>query len=264
MDIDKWMQFAIANFSQYFSVTVETLTRPGLRFAPVAVPAGGEEAGIATGKTGSQLNPQLVGFAVLSMFLGLTMNSLITKQPSGKELVAIEIVGLLFWFLYAAVVHFFCKLVKGRGTFLETVSVTVQVFATLYVLCSVLATTLAMIILIKPVKAYVAGLGGGLGQMVTDNPVTLFFLIHTILLLIYLPRALKPVHGFNLLQQIAVAIPTGFLILVHGVAMLFLTGTFWSVEVPVASSGRGAAASVALYRAPVSRPAAAVHRKTAA
>ena len=231
MEIDALQQFAVANFSQYFSVTIDTLTRPSVHFAPLAVAATADGGTIALGHAGTRLNPKLVSFAVLSMFLGLTMNSLITTKPTGEALFAIEVIGLLFWVLYAALVHVFCRLARGHGSFLETVSVTIQIFATLYVVCSVVATALAIIVKLKPVKLFIAGLGG-FGEMVADNPVVLFFAVHTILLLIYLPRGLKPVHKFNLFQQIAVALPTGFVILLHGVAMLFVTGTLWAVDPP--------------------------------
>lgn len=239
MDLESLYKFAVENFSQYFKVTVDTLIRPGLHFAPVAVAADGQEAGLPA-RTGSKLNPQLVGFAVLSMFLGLTLNSLINKRLEGEYLFVIEIVGLLFWGLYAVIVHLLCKLVRGHGSLLDTVSVTIQIFATLYVVCSLLATTLAMMVLLKPVKSFVSGLGS-IGEMVAENPVVLFFLFNTILLVIYLPIGLKPVHGFNLLQQIAVAVPTGFVVLVHGIAMIALTGALWSVDPSAAGLRAGEA-----------------------
>jgi hypothetical protein len=232
MDFEGLQKFAVANFSQYFSVTVDTLSRPGLHFAPLAVEATGPGTiPIDKARAGSQLNPQLVGFGVLSMFLGLTLNSLVSKRPDTKGILVIEIVGLLFWVLYAALVHLFCKLVRGRGAFLETVSVTIQVFATLYVVCSAITTALAMFIMLKPVNSFVSKLGA-IGEMVAENPLVLFFVIHTLLLVIYLPLGLKPIHKFNLLQQIAVAVPTGCLILAHGIAMIALTGSLWSVDPP--------------------------------
>jgi uncharacterized protein YhhL (DUF1145 family) len=253
MDFEDLQKFAVANFSQYFSVIVDTLTRPSLHFAPIAVTASGQETGVPMTRVGTQLNPQLVGFAVLSMFLGLTMNSLITKQPSGQKLFVIEIVGLLFWVLYAALVHLFCRLARGRGSFSETVSVTIQIFATLYVVCSVVATTLAMILMLHPINLFVSRLGV-LGEMVAYNPVVLFFVIHTILLVIYLPRGLKLVHGFNVLQQIAVALPTGLVVLLHGIAMIFLTGTLWEVDPAVSSSARKPVTHVARDMEPIVVP----------
>ena len=71
--------------------------------------------------------------------------------------------------------------------------------------------------MLKPVNSFVSKLGA-IGEMVAENPLVLFFVIHTLLLVIYLPLGLKPIHKFNLLQQIAVAVPTGCLILAHGIA----------------------------------------------
>src|SRR5690349_17743308 len=158
MDFEKLQDFAVANFSQYFSVTVNTLIQPTLHFAPVAVDESGREVNVPAGSVGSRLNPQLVAFAVLSMFLGLTMNSLITKTPGNRETFFLaEVVGLLFWVIYAVIVHMLCKVFRGKGSFYETVSVTIQIFATLYVLCSVVATMLAPIVLLKPIKPFLSG-----------------------------------------------------------------------------------------------------------
>lgn len=229
LDFDKLQEYAVANFSQYLRVTVNTLTHPGMHFAPLAVHEDGKEVTLPADAAGSLLNPQLVGFAVLSMFLGLTMNSLITKMPDRKDFFVIEVVGLLFWVLYAAIVHLICKIFRGTGSFLETVSVTIQIFATLYVVCSSVATTLSMIVLVKPVNHWLSS-RGEIAEMIANYPVTFFFLIHTILLMIYLPRGLKPIHNFKLWQQIGVALPTGVLVLLHGVVMIILTGNLWSIE----------------------------------
>lgn len=247
MDFEALQKFAVANFSQYFSTTVDMLTRPGLHFAPVVVQTGGTQtAQLPKGRAGSQLNPQLVGFAVLSMFLGLTLNSLITKRPATAEMLTVEVVGLLFWALYASLVHLLCKLARGRGSFLETVSVTIQIFATLYVVCSAITTAVAMIVLVKPIQSFIASLGS-IGEMVAENPVVLFFVIHTILFMIYLPLGLKTIHKFNLLQLIAVGVLSGLLVLLQGVAMIAFTGAIWSVEPSPAAAGlriQGAQAAV--------------------
>jgi hypothetical protein len=232
MDFGDLQKFAVANFPQYFSVIVETVTRPGLHFAPITAQVSEQGIGGSMSKVGGQLNPQLVGFAVTSMFLGLTMNSLITTRRGGITFFVIEVVGLLFWVLYAAMVHLFCKIVRGHGSFMETVSVTIEIFATLYVVCSTLATTLALMVLYEPIKLLVSDIGI-FGELVAENPVVLFFVIHTILLMIYLPRGLKPMHEFNLLQQIAVAVPTGLIVLLHGIVMIFLFGTLWEVDPPL-------------------------------
>jgi hypothetical protein len=229
MDIEKFQQFASANLSQYFLTTIETLTRPGAHFAPVTAQASDRLAGVSTIGQGNRLTPQLMAFAALSMFLGITLNSLITKRPGGNDLFQIQIAGLLFWALYAAMVHGFCKLARGRGSFHETASVTIQILATLYVVSSAAATALAMIMLLRPIRSFISGLGS-LGELVAENPVVFFFLIHTILLIIYLPRGLKAVHGFGITRQIAVSLPTSFIILLHGVAMFILTGDWFGVD----------------------------------
>jgi Yip1 domain len=250
MDIDGLQKFAVANFSQYFSVTIDTLTKPGLHFASVAVDTSGQQTTVAKSRTGRQLDPQLVGFAVLSMFLGLTLNTFLSKRPDIKDMLIIETVGVLLWFLYAAIVYLLCKIFRGKGKFLETVSVTIQIFATLYVVCSAVTVVMAMFVMLKPVKSFVMGLGT-IGELVGENPLVLFFLVHTLLFMIYLPMGLKPVHRFNLLQQIMVGIFAGALILFQGVLMIMATGNLWSVDPETASLRKPAVhtAATAFYAA---------------
>jgi hypothetical protein len=254
MDFEALQKFAVENFSQYFSVAVDTLTQPRLRFAPIVVRTGGGGAvPLPEEKPASRLNPQLVAFAVTSMFLGLSLNALVSR-PYKLEIIVIEVAGLLFWVVYASLVHLFCRMARGQGSFLETVSITIQVFATLYVVCSAVTTTLGLFILLKPVNTFVAQLGT-LGEIVAERPVVLFFVIHTVLLVIYLPLALKPIHNFNWRQQIGVAMPTGLLVLLHGIAMVAATGALWSVdpERPIGFVGQRSAELVAVSSACVSR-----------
>ncbi len=227
MDFEAFQKFATTNLSDYLQVSFETVIHPGSYFEPLEVPRKGRRSG----RMGTQLDPQLMAFAATSMFLGLTATSLMAKRPEGVELLAIEIVGVIFWWFYAALVHLFCKIARGRGLFLETVSVIVQVFATLYVFSSVLTLLYAMSLKLPPVAHFISGLGD-IGEIMVENPAAGFFAIDTILLSIYLPLSLKRVHGFGLGRQLAVAIPTVAIVLVHGVAMMYLTGYLWSATPP--------------------------------
>ncbi len=221
MDFDAFQKFATTSLTDYFQVSVSTVAHPGKYFEPIKVSGG------ARGSGGAQLDQRLMAFAATSMFLGLTITSLIGKHPDRSFLLAVEIVGLIFWFVYAALVHLFCKIARGRGRFLETVSVIVQVFATLYVLSSVLTLMFAMLVNLGPVKRLVSGLGD-LGDAMVDNPALFFFAIDTILLMIYLPISLKSVHGFGPVRQFLVTVPTVVIVLVHGLAMFFFAGELWS------------------------------------
>ena len=160
MDFEAFQRFATTNLSDYFQVSVDTVAHPGRYFEPIEVSGG------APGSGGTLLDQRLMAFAATSMFLGLTITSLIGKHPDRLLLLSVEIVGLVFWFVYAALVHLFCKIAGGRGRFLETVSVIVQVFATLYVLSSALTLTFAIFVKLGPVTRLVSGLGD-LGDAIT-------------------------------------------------------------------------------------------------
>ena len=227
MDFDGFQKFATQNLTDYFQTSVQTLGRPGSYFDPVSVPPEQRRAGT----TDLRLDPQLMAFAATSMFVGLTTASLITTRPGNVQMLRIEIVGLIFWYFYAALVHFFCVVVRGRGRFMETISVVVQMFATLYALCSALTIVFALAVRYQPVAQVLSGLGD-IAEMTVDNPATFFFVADTVLLMIYLPLSLKRVHGFGVIRQLAVAIPTVAIVLAHGVAMLYLTGDLWSAIPP--------------------------------
>jgi hypothetical protein len=92
-------------------------------------------------------------------------------------------------------------LFQGAGHYLETLSVSIQVYATIYVTAS-FASLLSSVALNSATGSKLVSLLPVLKEFVKE-PVLLFFLISSVLLLIYLPLALRSVHKFRWLQTTA-------------------------------------------------------------
>ena len=96
--------------------------------------------GITTKKAASeyQLDSKLLVFAVISVFVGTTVNALIPGVKTSPDITTlISIIVIIgYWFLSGTILHWFCKLLRGRGSYLYTLSISIQVFLILYVLSS--------------------------------------------------------------------------------------------------------------------------------
>ena len=98
MDFEKVLQFGAQYLSNYFAVFFATLGRPALRFKPILSPSGNRPAialpsSAKIPETGTQLNPKLLGFVVISIFIGSTSSSLIPRKNIGQDLVTTVIIG---------------------------------------------------------------------------------------------------------------------------------------------------------------------------
>ncbi len=208
MDLEKLLTFVTQNLAEYYMVFVATLVKPAIRFRPVSIDMPSSEQLIEfrkTVETGSKLNPKLLSFVVISIFLGVTVNALIPNRKNGLDLASTTIIVLGCWFLYSTTLHWFCTLLKGKGSYLETLSISVQLLSVLYVLSSFLSFSLSAILQVPQINDLALKIGGFSG-FITLYPVTLFFLIQALLLTIYLPIAIRYVHHFGWFKQVLVAV----------------------------------------------------------
>ena len=208
MDIEKLLKLAVEYLSDYLATFVATLQRPGLRFRPVieaTAATGIEKSQIASlaGVTarGAQLNPRLFSFVLLSIFIGSTLNALIPGRRASPDFSTTVVVVLATWFFYSALIHGLTRLVDKRGLFWETISVSLQVFAVLYVVSSFAALLWAALTSPPQVRSILFSLDWLTLNTLSRQPVLMYFLVHFILLAIYLPMALKYVHQLNRIEQ---------------------------------------------------------------
>ena len=205
MEPDKLLAFATDNLSQYFQVVVATLVRPVSRFEPIPEPTS-ERPPDSKGRFGSRLDPRLFAFMVLSVIIGVTLNSLVPAREPPPTLLTAVLATVVVWFAYGTIVHALCKLLRGRGTYYETLSVTLQLFGVLYLLCSFLTLLTGSVVTIEVVATHVRAIGW-IGEWIVDSPIMFYFLFQAVLMLIYLPIALRRVHHFGWLRQLALSVP---------------------------------------------------------
>ena len=142
MNFEKILTFANQNLAEYYRVFYSTLTKTTLEFPPVVRKRTNSEKkfGITTKKaeSESQLEPKLLVFAVISVFVGTTVSALIPSVKTSPDITALItiIVIIGYWFLSGTILHWFCRVLRGRGSYLNTLSISIQVFSVLYVLSS--------------------------------------------------------------------------------------------------------------------------------
>ncbi|MEM9541979.1 MAG: hypothetical protein AAGA60_21090 [Cyanobacteria bacterium P01_E01_bin.42] len=211
MNLQQLLEFFTKNFAEYFMVFTTTLVKPTIRFHPVtgnlSSHSDAKHIAIPPQKKiiNYQLNPKLFSFVVISIFIGITVNGLIPDRIPGLNIVLSEIVIVGFWLIYSTFLHRTCKYLGGRGTYLETISISLQVLSALFVLSSFLAVLLSSVFQIKEVNDW--GLNaGGIISIITLHPFSIFFIIQTLLLLIYLPLAIPNIHYFDRQQKLLITL----------------------------------------------------------
>lgn len=216
MDPEKILKFVAENIAEFFEVMVRTLVHPVAHFQTLSTaPAS---VGATEGIQGQPrwFNPKLFAFAGVSIIIGTIIIRLIPDsrdeidRAPPPELLATVVVTLVIWFAYSTGIHLLCKVLRGKGTYAETMAVSIQLLATLFVVASTLTLGLATLD-IQP-GTDISG-----PQLLLDHPVLFFFFcIEAMLLAVYLPLALKRIHAFGWVRQVCISI-TPFLTMWGGV-----------------------------------------------
>ena len=206
MDIEKLLKWGTEYLSDYVAVFVVTLRSPTSRFQPIV--ALDEQSRLASPTTipssyaGPNLNPKLFGFLIISVFLGATLNSLVPRRPASPDVATTLVVTLVIWFVYSVTVYVMCKVLRGKASFWETVSVALQLLAVIYVVGNFVAFVwgvLAQLSIFRTVSNPVLAL-------LVQNPIFIYYIIQFALMFVYLPIAIKNLQGFGVGRQILVTI----------------------------------------------------------
>lgn len=168
------------------------------------------------------LSPRLLSFAVFSVILGTTINSLLPNRVPGPQLFVTVSLVLISWFSHASCLHLICRALRGSGHYIETLSVSLQLFATIYVVSSFLSLVAATVIS-TPTFYVVTERIPFIGGLLVGEPALLFFLIGALLHSIYIPLSLQPVHKFGWLRVSIIFLISSLLILI----------LLWYISVPV-------------------------------
>jgi len=200
MDIEKLLKLATEYFSDYFLVLISTLRSPTLRFQPLhefkdspnlVIPKN-----LSSFYVGPKINPKLFGFMIISIFIGTILNSVVFGQLLSDIFVRNTIIIIMVWFLYSLVIFGVCKILRGQGSFLDSISISLQLLAVIYVISNLALFLWGMFFLpiIYPTVE------NQFLHMFIYNPVIFYYGIQFLLVLIYLPIALKGIHNFNRFQ----------------------------------------------------------------
>ena len=194
MDIEKLLKFGIDYLSDYLWVFVETLRSPIARFGPVFTDTGDKSTIIfrlGNGSTlGPQLNPKLISFVIINIFIGLAIRKQIPGGKDDQDFIIAVIVIFAIWFFYSSIIHRLCKLLQGHGTFTQTLSVSLQLLAVLYVVSNFVTFILGALVTAPQLGTFIATFGW-ITKLLVDYPSFIYFFAQFGLLIIYLPLAIN-------------------------------------------------------------------------
>ena len=227
MDFEKLLKFGTDYLSDYFWVFITTVRSPTLRFQPLLTSPDGQSAIAFPSRprvtvAGPRLNPKLLSFVLISIFVGSTINALIPGRKVGPDFGTTGVIVVASWFFYSCLTHWVCLLLRGRGTFVQTLSVSLQLLAVLYVVSSFAAFIWGTSVTVPQLGTSLASLGW-VAELLVSDPVSMYFLVHFGLLAVYLPIAVKHVHGFGWLRQVILGMLAAVITL-FGIASYVSTG----------------------------------------
>lgn len=198
MDLAKIVEFAEQNVAGWTWVARQTLIRPVARFEFTYVTGAGfaETVGPIKDERQLWLHPRLIAYAIISIILGQLIERLIPGKRPDVDLWNAVVFLIVYLLVNGTALHVFCRLLRGRGKYIETLSVILQVSATLYVLCSFITVLivpfLGFTIVAESLKTIPC-----CGILMIEQPAFIFSVISALFSAIYIPMALKSVHKFG-------------------------------------------------------------------
>jgi len=184
MDIEKMVAFFPHYLSEYLSILFLTLQKPTLRFTPSELPKREKDIIYVVGehpdKTGIKLNPKLISFVILSIFIGSILQGVTPNHPPLKETPTLVITVIAIWLLISTAFFIMFRFFGGKGGFSDTISISLQLLSSIYVIAS-LVTLIATALFFANDRNF-------------GNSFLVYLATQVVLLVIYLPLALKELH----------------------------------------------------------------------
>lgn len=184
MDIEKAVSFFPQYLSEYLSILFLTLKNPKIRFAPSELPKHEKSILHVIGeypeKTGIKLNPKLIGYLILSVFIGSVLQGITPNHPPIEETLTLIIILMAIWLFLSACFFFVFRSFGGKGGFGDTISVSLQLLASIYVIASMIALLITALFFVSD-KSF------GISYLI-------YLTAQILLLIVYLPLGLKELH----------------------------------------------------------------------
>jgi len=193
MNLTKIANFMIRNAAQQYSGIVGTLCLPTVILLPAGVPQSQPRESALAPTTANRVTvnavisgrPASVAFFIVNIVIAAAVYNLIPGGEPSLDLLG-DLLGVLsFGFVTAfcaTLLHLFCKLLRGRGSFWMTFSAYLQVSSTMVVVASFCALLWGAITIVASLS---------------ENPILVFPIVQLLLEAIYMPLALVAVHGFG-------------------------------------------------------------------
>jgi hypothetical protein len=161
-----------------------TRTHVKLRFIPNELPQREKEiihvVGEQPQKTGIKLNPKLISFVVLSIFIGSILQGITPNHPPIEEMPTLAITITVIWLFLSSCFFFTFRFFGGKGGFGDTISISLQLLASIYVIASLITLIITALFLANDGNF-------GISYLV-------YLTAQILLLIIYLPLGLKELH----------------------------------------------------------------------
>lgn len=192
--------------TEYMLITVWTLRKPILRF-PVVISktqnSVSEYPEARTQKQGNtRINGKLLGFVLFGFVVGITLNTLIPGVKPNVAFFPTIIFMSVYWLFTVCLLHGLCKIMRGQGRFVDTLSIGLQVASVLYIFCGFITLVFVAILSIYNFAHLLFASQESYLFQGQDSITVVYFLLHFIFASIYFPLALKYVHNFNVTRAI--------------------------------------------------------------
>jgi hypothetical protein len=193
MEVDKVLKFATDAFAEYFQALVGTLTHAHVAFPPLYSriaerTVGPEIVAVATEESviSERIDPRLFGYVVISVLFAAAANSIMGSSFEATFVLVTTLFLLLSWLLYSSIVFLVCRLLGGRGTYLATISATMQLLATVLVVSIFIGIGVVAVAIV-----------GGDPTPHEGLPPAVYYAVHVPLLSIYIPLMLRRIHRLS-------------------------------------------------------------------
>jgi len=220
MEIADVISFVEKYLAEYAGVFQGTLVHPIARFQPSQTTSVNDipvKTNGVTALSGAGSRHQLIAFVLISIFLGSIINSFVPARKYSGDIVGQIVVVSFCWLSFAAFTHTLCRIFRGEAKFEQTLWVSLQIFAALFVVSSFINLIGGVLVRHPRVSSFLVS-RGRLGDSIANNPFYIYFLVQFALLNVYLPLAVKEIHGFGWIRSIVITIALSLFWVMFGMA----------------------------------------------
>ncbi|MFC1621260.1 hypothetical protein ACFL2G_03040 [Candidatus Omnitrophota bacterium] len=230
MDFDKIIKMVQTYSNDYIVSFYKILLKPTSAFQRYQPSKNHSRIIIASANdntsAGLQIEKRIISFVLISIAIGVILNSFVPSRKYSGEFFSNMVIVFICWLFFVFYTHFLCRLFRGTASFLHTLSVSLQVFSALYVVSSFLNLAGGALVTMPFIASKLLTFGR-LGDSIVNNPIYIYFIAQFILLNVYLPIAIKNIHGFGRIRPILIGVILSSLWVLLGIAFYLDLGIMY-------------------------------------